>query len=184
MAQRSRVASFRGRSTVRRQTGWGLGPSTGGTPPSSQAISASGTTIASIGVVPGVEGLTLVRTRGYMALALESVGAVGDGMDGAFGIAITDDEAFTAGAASVPDPQDDPGSEVWFYHQWFTLSSLQTTQAVVGGDNMSSLRVDIDSKAMRKLPVGKTLYAVLGVIEVGGVSMAWTFGCRLLFKLP
>ena len=171
--------------TQRRLTAWGLGPSTGGTPPSSQAISSSATTLATTGIVAVPEGLTLVRTRGLLTLQLTTANVAGAGFDGAFGIAITDTEAFLAGAASVPDPQDDPDAEVWIYHTWFTVASTQfTATEEIGADNLASLRMIVDSKAMRKFPVGKTMYAVLGTVENGVSTMNWTFGARVLFKLP
>ncbi len=180
----ARPRGFRhGRSTPRRHSAWALGPSTGGTPPSTQPITAPGTTLGTVGVTPTVEGLTIARLRGQLFLAIQAATSAGDGLDGAFGIAIADSEAFTAGAASLPDPQDEPDAEVWLFHQWFHIESLQTTQSAVGDAGRADLIMNVDSKAMRKFPGGKTLYCILGVTEVGAVTVDWNFASRLLVLL-
>ena len=56
--------------------------------------------------------------------------------------------------------------------------------ADLGADIMVSQRFTVDSKAMRKLPVGKTMYAVLGIVEQGTATMCWYFDSRTLFFLP
>ena len=174
----------RGRSSSRRQTGWSAGPATGSTPGSVQAITAAGTTLAILGSAPTVDDLTLVRLRGMLTLSLSAAATALDGFVGAFGIANVGSEAFATGAAALPDPQDDQGDERWLYHTFFQLTSLQTTQALIGSDNMATLRVPVDSKAMRKTPGGSTLVAIIGVEEVGAATLQWMFNCRVLDKLP
>ena len=49
----------------------------------------------------------------------------------------------------------------------------------------AALRVEVDSKAMRKLEIDMGIYAVLETLEVGSsASMQWMFNCRTLIKLP
>ena len=176
--------SFPGRSSLARKTAWSNGPHTGGAPGAPQTISASGTVLATIGQQPTVNGLTLVRTRGNLVLWLETAAAQGNGFTGAFGLLAVGNEAFVAGVGSVPDPQDDPNDERWFYHTWFHVSSNTATTADIGGDNMSSVRIEVDSKAMRKLPPDLVIAAVLGVVEIGTASLNFMFNSRTLVKLP
>jgi len=183
------VAHVRGaqrvvRSSSRRKTAWSLGPATGSAPGSPQTISAGGTTLGLLGSTPSIDGLTLIRLRGNLVLRLETAGSAGDGFVGAFGICQVGNEAFSAGASALPDPQDDGGDERWFYHQYFEVKSLQTTQALVGNSNTASRIVDVDSKAMRKSSVDQVLICMLGVEETGVSTMAWMFQSRVLDKLP
>ena len=182
---RSRSRFSQGRSSTRRQTSWVSAPSTGGTPGSPQTISASGTTLGSIGRTPAVEGLTIVRIRGSLILQLQIADVSASGFTGAFGIGIIQNEAFvTGGASSTPDSQDEPDSETWLYWKAFHVTTTTATTANIGADNSSILRIDVDSKAMRKFPGGETLYISLGVVESGTASMDWFFDGRVLVKLP
>ena len=52
-----------------------------------------------------------------------------------------------------------------------------------GPDIASSLRLEVDSKAMRKFPVEMALYAVVEIVEVGTATINFHFDSRVLFKL-
>jgi len=54
--------------------------------------------------------------------------------------------------------------------------------ALQGGSQ--ALRLEVDSKAMRKLPENMVIFCALQVLEVGVSTMAWHFNSRSLFKLP
>ncbi len=171
-------------SSSRRQTAWSIGPATGSAPGSPQAISASGTTLATIGIGANVQGLTLIRTRGQLTLSLDTAAANGNGFVGAFGIAVVGGEAFTAGVGSLPDPQDDADDERWLYHRWFQVHSTTAVTADIGAQPLASVVVEVDSKAMRKTEENEVICAVLGVVEIGTASMGWMFASRVLDKLP
>ena len=171
-------------SALRRLTTWSVGPHTGAVPGAPQTISTSSTTLATVGVAAAVPGLTLIRVRGVLTFQLQSAAASGNGFVGAFGILNIGGEAFTAGAGSMPDPQDDAGDERWLYHTWFMVASMATAAIEIGKDNLASLRIEVDSKAMRKAPADVTLAAVLGTVEIGTATMEWMFTSRVLDKLP
>ncbi len=68
---------------------------------------------------------------------------------GAFGMGIVSDDAFAAGAASIPGPFTDDTAELWLVHQYVYQRVLFDTavgSSVVGHD----VTWEIDSKAMRK----------------------------------
>jgi len=56
------------------------------------------------------------------------------------------------------------------------------------GDAMNTvtaaLRIEVDSRAMRKLEVSQTVYCCLEVLEIGTATMSWAFNSRQLVKLP
>ncbi len=92
MARRS---GFTHRSQPRRQTSWALGPEA-----SAQNVSASTTQIWTVATVPVIEGLTIVRTRGFIRILLTTVLAADSGFSGAFGIGVTNQNAVGKSASS------------------------------------------------------------------------------------
>jgi len=161
---------------VRRQTAWDNGP--GGT--AITQLSASGASLVGGAASSSVEGLTLVRTRGILAVSLSAVTSPGDGFFGAVGIGIATLAAVTAGIGSLPTPITEASDENWVWHQYF---SIHATEAVIGegaGDHQS---IEIDSKAMRKAPVGTACYAAIEVVEIGTGVLDVFLNTRQLFKL-
>ena len=190
------MANFRGsgfRTTrarsSRRKVSWTLGPQTG-VDGASQGISASSSVIATGGAAVIEEGITLVRTRGDLNLFLTSATTAGDGFHGAFGIAVVTDQAFTAGILSVPTPITEESWNGWLYHRYFSLFAGGTIAAATAAQQAdqvngtsAALHIEVDSKAMRKLNVDQTLYAVIEVVELGAAGMDWAFNSRMLMKL-
>ena len=162
----------------RRKTSWEVGP--GGT--GATAISASGTGLVGAAVVPTVPGLTVVRTRGELLLTLITATGALDGFRGAFGIGIATFAAVNAGIGSVPVPIADEDQEIWLYHRFFSIVGNISTEADFGISTV--LRLEIDSKAMRKLDDGLSLYGAFEVVETGAAVMDMSFNSRLLVKLP
>ncbi len=164
--------------SVRRNTGWSAGPGT--TAYGEQQITAAGTTLLALGAAAGSDGLTLVRTRGFIEMRLVVITASGDGYSGAIGLAQVSDRAFAAGAASVPQPFTEADDDSWIWHQFFSLHP----ETDLNGSNVS-LEFEIDSKAMRKSHAGETLILVVETIaEVGTATMAVYAASRVLDKLP
>ena len=186
MARRN-VSNFRTRSP-RRINDWGVGPGTGASAGGNQAIMATGPTIATQGSTVSEE-LTLVRTRGELLLYLTSASAQGGGFFGAFGIAKVSNPAFTAGIASVPTPVTEEDWDGWLYHRFFAVQSGGIIDGSVSADQdyvtsvSGVLRLEVDSKAMRKLDANDVIFGALEVTEVGTASMNWAFNSRILFKL-
>ena len=133
--------------------------------------------------------VTLVRIRGDAIIYLATAAAVDDGYHGAFGIGLCTQEAFSAGAGSVPNPNSDDESEWdgWIYHRFFHVFSPLV--GITAGAQQTAApsiyqRFEIDSKAMRKWSDGFVLFGALGVTEVGVSSAAFSADTRLLVKLP
>ena len=172
--------SFRQRAPVRRQTSWAIGPgSTVAT-----TINATGSQIVGGFIVPqvSVEGLTLVRLRGSIALYLTLATTVNDGFQGAFGIGLATNAAVTAGIGSIPTPITEQDSDSWIY--WTPVSihgPVVSSTDLLGATHQ---RIEVDTKAMRKFPGEMALYAALQMVEAGTATGQLFFDSRTLFKLP
>ena len=166
----------RGRSP-RRKTAWGIGP--GGS--TATAISSSTAVIMGSGAASTLEGSTLVRLRGELLLTLITATGSLDGFRGAFGVGIVSNPAFTAGVGSVPTPITESADENWLYHRFFTVVANISTEADFGLS--AALRVEVDSKAMRRFDSDKILYAAIEVVETGAAVMDASFDSRVLVKL-
>ena len=121
---------------------------------------------------------------------LLSASAAGHGFHGAFGIAKATSAAVLAGAASVPTPLTEEAWDGWLYHRYFSVFAPGAIAAATAAQQMdgangtiASLRLEVDSKAMRKQDVNEAMYACLEVVEVGTADMRWAFNCRQLYKL-
>ena len=165
--------SFRGFGQgARRKTGWETGP--GG---ARQQIAASGSVILGLGSVSGADGITLVRLRGSLMLKLSAADAETAGFVGAFGIGIVKAPAFAIGVTAVPTPVTEQDDEEWIF--WYPISVLGS-----GTGEAAVQRIDIDTKAMRKLTVGDTLYGVVELTEAGVSVLETYFDSRMLIMLP
>ena len=161
----------------RRRTGWEEGPG-GGTV---NTFSAPGVAILGIGQSALIDGLTLIRTRGILEIFMITATGAGDGFDGAVGIGVVTLLAFTVGVIAVPAPITEIEWEGWLWHQMF---SYHTPTAGSEGDPAAALRIEIDSKAMRKVGSEEVIFACAEVIEAGTAVMEMWLASRLLFKLP
>jgi len=180
-----------GRQGQRRKTSWEIGPQTG-VDGASISLTSSASVLANGGAISSLDGLTLVRLRGSLNIFLTIAGAAGDGFHGAFGVGVVNENAFTAGIASVLTPITDESWDGWIYHRYFgifaggalAISTAADQQAQVNS-NSACLHIEVDSKAMRKLDAKQTVYASLEIIELGAASvMEWSFNSRILVKLP
>ena len=166
---------FRDQSrSQKRLTSWASGPDT-----SQDTISATGDTGWEFGTALDTESrATLVRTRGTILLTLSTGGGAGDGYIGSVGIGIVTLDAFTAGV--IPGPSQDPDWPGWLFHQEFAI-----VEGAAGISNGSAFqRIDVDSKAMRKIGENEILFGSTDVVELGaGAIMQVTALTRMLFKL-
>ena len=99
---------------------------------------------------------TIIRTRGTLAIWPTAFGVDLD-FAGAYGLCIVSNEAFAAGAASVPRPFDDANWGGWIVWQSFG-GHLEFSSGV--GVNLEQLRYEINSKAMRKIKDNETVVEV------------------------
>ena len=171
--------SLRGRGSPRRRSDWN--PGVGGT--GVDAVTGSGSIFLGSLVQAVLPGVTAARIRGSFQAFLITAATIGDGYQGAFGIGRTTTSAVLAGIASVPTPITDADWDGWMYHKFFSVHA----QGVALGDfdAASSVNIDVDVKAMRKLDDDEAaLFAVLEVTEIGAASMNVFFDSRILVLLP
>jgi len=126
--------------------------------------------------LPFEESLTLVRTRGVVAIKVQSYTADVSPV-GAIGMGIVSQEAFAAGVASVPDPISNPDWGGWFVWRTFAMHFENISQV---GVLLGSWSFEVDSKAMRKISPNEVL-----VIVAASQSGAFSIydGTRHLVKL-
>ncbi len=122
------------------------------------------------------EKWTIVRTRGELSV-IPTDPSVNVKIVGALGMCIVSDQAFAAGAGSIPGPITNGDWDGWFV--WVPFhSNLDITTDI--GRVLAQVNVPFDSKAMRKVTDGDTV-VVMVESQVGALSIAATF--RMLFKL-
>jgi len=119
---------------------------------------------------------TIVRTRGLMTAQPASFGV--DAMIiGAYGIGIVSDQAFAAGAASLPGPWTDKDWGGWLV--WLPIAfRFEATTDV--GRLLASVSMQMDSKAMRKVQANET---VVTIAESQATAFDVTSVFRMLVKL-
>ena len=170
MARRSQ---FQPRSNApRRSTSWLTGPA---------EVVAVRTTTALSGWTTGLQiledGVTLIRTRGSALIKLvTTAGGTTDGMAGAIGIGVASENAFGVGATAIMDPFNDSEWDGWIWHSFFHVRGALDTEGSVQ-------RIEIDSKAMRKIEALDVIYGALSTVETGVEVVAFSADTRQLFKL-
>ena len=169
--------NFRFPQRARRATAWGVGPRAVAT-----VINSMASIIWSTGIGITDDAATIVRMRGSIVLTLQTVTAITDHMRIGVGIGIVTTQAFNAGAASVPMPLAEQEWDGWMWHQYV---HLQPVSAVEGGVDavLSVVRLEIDSKAMRKMNNDERMYGALETEETGTVAATFAADTRVLVKL-
>jgi len=165
---------------ARRRVSWVFGPSG-----IINSISTSTNNLFSLATQLVADDLTWVRTRGELLLQLLGGDGAGEGYQWAFGICLVTENAAGIGVTAVPAPFDDIGWDGWLVHQEGSLiqasSTFENNSNTLGG----TVRVDIDSKAMRKTHATDVMVALLQVTEIGaGSTMQAHLRSRALVKLP
>ena len=177
------------RTSVRHRSNWEIGPETagGGAP---QGLTTSAAQLAGSFVNALLDAQTLIRTRGEFLGLLLTAGSAGDGFHGAFGIAKATSTAITAGVASVPAPLSEESWDGWLYHRYFNLFAggpiavaTAAQETLQHAATTAALRLEVDSKAMRKIDIDEGFYAVIEVREHGVATMDWAFNSRILVKV-
>ena len=175
----ARGGRFQRTSGVRRETAWTIGPQE-----VDGSHSSTSTSLWSGTVVPAIDGLTIIRIRGFVRALLQTATAAGDGFFGAFGIGIATDAAIAVGVTAVPTPLTEEQWDGWLWHSYFDVRSVTAT--IADGVNAAGATVafEIDSKAMRKFPTNMTLYGATEVVESGTALVELQGQTRMLVKLP
>ena len=175
MANSSRFRSRSNRSP--RQTDWSLGPQA-----RDESLSATGLSLWTLGATPIVDGETIVRTHGIFSIFLRSVGAVGDGYFGAFGLAKVTDKAFAIGTTAIPGPLTEVDWDGWFVHRFFDVRAVTATIGDGANAGYVSQRIMFDSKAMRKVDETEVVVGVVEVVESGASVFEYHAEARHLIK--
>ncbi len=123
-----------------------------------------------------LENATIVRVRGQLT-TFPTVASADLNIIGAYGIGIVSDEAFAAGAASIPGPWSNKDWGGWFV--WLPISWRFEFISGVGVLQAGITSV-IDSKAMRKIGLNET---VVVVAESQGSAFDVMDPFRMLLKL-
>ena len=155
----------------RRSTSWLTGPEQ-----TSRSVSAPGLIGFASGLQILEDGVTLGRTRGEVLFRLSTTaGGTTDGMSGAIGLGIASENAF--GAGILMDPFVDSEWDGWIFHSFFHINGPVDAAA-------ASQRIDMDSKAMRKIAALDVIYGAISTVEVGVEVYQVISDTRMLFKLP
>jgi len=170
---RDRSRGFPTRSR-RRKTEWfeGVGSQ------SPLQVSSSSNGFLGAGLITSFGEETMVRHRGLFVANLVSATSAGDGFIGAVGIGIVSSSAFTAGISSVPTPVTEMGWDGWLWHSFFEVH-----KGSVDGVGSEHQRIELDSKAMRKLEEAMTVYAAFEVTEIGTAAVDLFLDSRVLSML-
>ena len=136
--------------------------------PRSTASIATATTTLGAGVLAFAEPATILRCRGFFQASLNASQQVGDTIALTIGLGIVSTDAATVGAGSMPDP----GGEPEYPWLWWGSMFLRSYLAVgVNAWGISAQRLEIDTKAMRRVKPGQSLVVV---VESAGVTGAPT----------
>jgi len=164
----------------RRRKGWEEGP--GGV--ALTTVAATGSAFLGTVANPAQDGLTLIRTRGRFAAFIGNATSVGDGYQGAFAIGITQAAATAVGITAVPTPITEQDWDGWIFWQAFGVHSQVDKTVSLAPGAAGAIDFEVDSKAMRKLDLLDSIYAVVEITEIGTATMNMFFDSRLLLALP
>ena len=141
----------------------------------SSSRTATGAFILPNGFILG-EPVTLTRMIGTLTFMGRSFAAVTDQMVLSIGVIVVQENAFTAGVASLPDPAVEVEAN-WIY--------MRETVIGVGIDSMAgTYRENIDIRSQRKIKPTEVIAAVGNITtEAGTVTALVSLPCRFLFKL-
>ena len=138
------------------------------------AIGAGASVIVSF--APGLGDDTIVRVRGEIAVN-PSPSSADNNIVGAWGMGIVSDEAFAAGAASIPGPWTNKNWGGWFAWQ-AVVGTFEVTTDI--SRLLMSLRYPIDSKAMRKVKTNETVVEMYeSQATAQTVASAWRMGLKI-----
>ena len=119
----------------------------------------------------------MVRDRGMVTIKPGSFAADLD-IVGAIGVGVVSDEALGVGITAIPTPYSDADWSGWLVWESFAIH-LEVLDAT-GFDVGAALRINVDSKGMRKLGATESLVLV-AESQVGAFDVSDTL--RQLFKL-
>ncbi len=120
---------------------------------------------------------TIVRTRGQFSVMAETSPASQAIVRGALGIILVSSDAFAA--AALPGPLSDSEND-WYVWAPFAMNMGAT---VVAEDILANVRVDFDSRGMRKSKLGDVSAVIIEYVsDVAGGTMDLSYSFREQFK--
>jgi hypothetical protein len=115
-----------------------------------------------------------MRIRGIAYIELDPA-AVDERANIAMGIGVASDDAFTATA--LPDLSSEPEFP-WIWHNWFYVSSGSLAALSTSTENLIH-KVVVDSKSMRKINAGQSIFVSVQVGDVQDQTGTFDFGYGL-----
>ena len=113
---------------------------------------------------------TLLRFRGYVSAMFDETAQAGDLMVLTYGVCIISTDAFNVGATAVPDPADEPEFP-WIWWGEMRLNSFGVLTDTRTGWGPAAQRIEVDSKAMRKIKPGETVTTVIQRSNTAGAPV-------------
>ena len=146
-------------------------------------LTGSGSAILGLGIAATVGEITFMRTRGICDLMVQGVPtANGDGYFGAVGIGKTTVIAFTdVGITAIPTPITQVDWDGWLWHSFFSVHTPDVS-GEGGNSTAQHQRIEIDSKAMRKVDGSELIYAAIEVVEIGTAILDVFLATRVLLQ--
>ena len=146
-------------------------------------VSAGTGTIIQSGAQLLEDGATLLRLRGAFHCMLASVDSIAGGYVGSIGVGIVTAQAFAIGVTACPTPEMDAEWDGWLFWMPVFCKTITATIGDAINAGVVSQRIEVDSKAMRKLRLGDTIYAVFEGTETGTSTINLAFDSRVLLAL-
>ena len=142
-------------------------------------LSSSGAGIQLSGSLAFSAPATVLRWRGYVSAMFDESAMVGDEVVLTYGIAVLSTDAVTLGATAVPDPATDTDYPWVWWGEAMLRSRLATGAGEPSADawGASAFRMEIDSKAMRKVKPAESLVIIMDRTNpVGGPTVEHDIG--------
>ncbi len=111
---------------------------------------------------------TILRCRGQIAVGMDESKQVNDTCKLAFGLAMISTDAFAAGAGSVPDPAGEADFP-WLW--WYEVHLNNFVAAASESGGLYQVRIELDSKAMRKVKPGESLAFITQYVDITGAPI-------------
>ena len=125
---------------------------------------AADSTAGIVVITEGVVNTTLMRTRGNLIAWLDGVQAPGQIISVGCGLIVNPGGQ---GTTVVSSPLTD-GEAPWLWYETFVLAYEETVTDVIAVDGISSLRKEVDSKAMRVIRPDREVQFVVETINILG----------------
>ena len=104
---------------------------------------------------------TILRTLGSVVAGPDEAGVVaGDGAIITVGLGVVSTDAATVGATAVPDPSNEPEFDWLFWYPMILQFPVGVNTAGNSFPLVSGMRLDVNSKAMRRVSHGESLLLI------------------------